>query len=80
MVLLQAEGLLTYVIHPPDTRSESYDENGELVATYELDTKNFLNVRSSIITKQQDTLVVVAAWLLLLLLPLLLINSLRATR
>lgn len=41
----QAEGLLTYEIHPPQNRVESYGESGESEIKFELDEKAFLDVR-----------------------------------
>lgn len=41
----QAEGLLTYEIHPPQNRVESYGDNGESEISFELDEKAFLDVR-----------------------------------
>lgn len=43
--VFQAEGLLTYVIHPPDNKVQSLDENGEMMTTFELNKKVFLDVR-----------------------------------
>eukprot|EP00903_Cladosiphon_okamuranus_P017486 g16106.t1 len=40
----KAEGLLTYEIHPPQNRVESYGDNGETEITFELDEKAFLDL------------------------------------
>ncbi|CBN78798.1 GTB1; RNA binding / hydrolase, acting on ester bonds, also similar to transcription elogantion facto [Ectocarpus siliculosus] len=40
----KAEGLLTYVIHPPDNKVQSLDENGEMMTTFELNKKAFLDL------------------------------------
>lgn len=39
--------MLTYVIHPPDKRVETFDEQGNIVTAFELDKKIFLDVSGS---------------------------------
>lgn len=48
----QAEGLLTYEIHPPQNRVESYGESGESEIKFELDEKAFLDVRDRRYTRR----------------------------
>lgn len=45
----QAEGLLTYTIHPPERVVEFIDETGNMVEDHELDKKSFLDVRDRLI-------------------------------
>lgn len=52
-IYCQAEGLLTYVIHPPQNRAESYDENGVGETVFALDEKAFLDVRKKHRNRQE---------------------------